>query len=104
MIGLVLFAGVHIDTAGPMQLFLVAMEAVIVGLHFAYWAMLPNTIEYGERATGLRVEGAVFGMASLLQRMRDRPCHCAAQPLGLTRPAMSPMSGRARATDQPRCG
>ncbi|MBL7599111.1 MFS transporter, partial [Escherichia coli] len=69
VIGLVLFAGVHIDTAGPMQLFLVAMQAVIVGLHFAYWAMLPNTIEYGERATGLRVEGAVFGMASLLQRI-----------------------------------
>ncbi|WP_204273320.1 hypothetical protein, partial [Stenotrophomonas maltophilia] len=43
VIGLVLFAGVHIDTAGPMQLFLVAMQAVIVGLHFAYWAMLPNT-------------------------------------------------------------
>ncbi|HWU93942.1 MAG TPA: MFS transporter, partial [Sphingomonas sp.] len=67
--GLVLFSGVHIDRAGPMQLFLVAMQAVIVGLHFAYWAMLPNTVEYGEKATGLRVEGAVFGMAALLQRI-----------------------------------
>lgn len=69
MAGLLLFSGVHIDQAGPMQLFLVAMQAVIVGLHFAYWAMLPNTVEYGERATGLRVEGAVFGMAALLQRI-----------------------------------
>ena len=69
MAGLVLFAGAHIDRAAPMQLFLVAMQALIVGLHFAYWAMLPNTVEYGEKATGLRVEGAVFGMASLLQRI-----------------------------------
>lgn len=69
MAGLVLFAGTHIDKAGPMQLFLVAMQALIVGLHFAYWAMLPNTVEYGEQVTGLRVEGAVFGMAALLQRV-----------------------------------
>jgi GPH family glycoside/pentoside/hexuronide:cation symporter len=69
MTGLLLFVLVHIDRAGPMQLFLVAMQAVIVGLHFAYWAMLPNTVEYGEQATGLRVEGAVFGMAALLQRV-----------------------------------
>jgi GPH family glycoside/pentoside/hexuronide:cation symporter len=31
--------------------------------------MLPNTIEYGERETGLHVEGAVFGVAALLQRI-----------------------------------
>ncbi len=69
MAGLTLFTLVHIDQARPMQLFLVVMQAVIVGLHFAYWAMLPNTVEYGEKATGLRVEGAVFGMAALLQRI-----------------------------------
>ena len=40
-----------------------------VGLNFVFWAMLPNTIEYGERETGLHVEGAVFGMAALLQRI-----------------------------------
>ncbi len=69
MAGLTLFAGVHIDTPVAMQLFLVGMQALIVGLHFAFWAMLPNTIEYGEQATGLRVEGAVFGAAALLQRV-----------------------------------
>ncbi|MBB4840669.1 GPH family glycoside/pentoside/hexuronide:cation symporter [Sphingomonas kyeonggiensis] len=69
MAGLLLFSSIHIDKAGPMQLFLVTMQAVIVGLHFAYWAMLPNTVEYGEKTTGLRVEGAVFGMAALLQRI-----------------------------------
>jgi GPH family glycoside/pentoside/hexuronide:cation symporter len=31
--------------------------------------MLPNTIEYGERTTGVHVEGTVFGVAALLQRV-----------------------------------
>lgn len=69
MAGLALFAEVEIRGAGRMQLFLVAMQAAIVGLHFAFWAMLPNTIEYGEHATGQRIEAAVFGMAALLQRI-----------------------------------
>jgi GPH family glycoside/pentoside/hexuronide:cation symporter len=44
------------------------LQALFIGLHFVFWAMLPNTIEYGERATGLRVEGTVFGVAAMLQR------------------------------------
>jgi GPH family glycoside/pentoside/hexuronide:cation symporter len=52
-----------------MQLFLVGMQVVSIGMNFVFWAMLPNTIEYGERATGFHVEGAVFGMAALLQRI-----------------------------------
>lgn len=67
--GLAGFAVVPIGQVATMQLFLATMQALIVGLHFAYWAMLPNTIEYGERTTGLRVEGAVFGAAALLQRI-----------------------------------
>ena len=45
------------------------MQVMIVGLNFVFWAMLPNTIEYGERETGLHVEGTVFGVAALLQRI-----------------------------------
>ena len=67
--GLTLFAAFDIHRAGVMQLFLIAMQAAIVGLNFVFWAMIPNTIEYGERATGLRVEGVVFGLAALLQRI-----------------------------------
>ncbi|HYX47160.1 MAG TPA: MFS transporter, partial [Sphingomicrobium sp.] len=52
-----------------MQLFLVGMQVMSVGLNFVFWAMLPNTIEYGERATGRHVEGTVFGVAALLQRI-----------------------------------
>jgi sugar (glycoside-pentoside-hexuronide) transporter len=69
MAGLVFFASVDIHRPGTMQLFLVGMQAAIVGLNFVFWAMLPNTIEFGERTTGLRVEGGVFGLAALLQRI-----------------------------------
>nr|NUR36974.1 hypothetical protein [Sphingomonas sp.] len=47
----------------------IAMQVMIVGLNFVFWAMLPNTIEYGEQATGFHVEGTVFGVAALLQRI-----------------------------------
>jgi len=69
MAGLVVFSAVRFDGARTMQLFLVGMQVMIVGLNFVFWAMLPNTVEYGEEATGLHVEGAVFGMAALLQRI-----------------------------------
>ncbi|MCW4462278.1 glycoside-pentoside-hexuronide (GPH):cation symporter [Sphingomonas sp. BT-65] len=69
MAGLASFAAFDIQRAGVMQAYLMAMQAMIVGLNFVFWAMLPNTIEYGEQTTGLRVEGAVFGMAALLQRV-----------------------------------
>ncbi len=52
-----------------MQAFLVGMQVASIGLNFVFWAMLPNTIEYGEQATGLHVEGTVFGLAALLQRI-----------------------------------
>lgn len=52
-----------------MQVFLIGMQVVAIGAYFVFWAMLPNTIEYGERETGLHVEGAVFGVAALLQRI-----------------------------------
>ena len=67
--GLLTFTAVRLDNVAAMQAFLVGMQVVAVGVYFVFWAMLPNTIEYGERATGLRVEGTVFGVAGLLQRV-----------------------------------
>jgi len=67
--GLLVFASVSFSGTRTMQFFLVSMQVVSVGLNFVFWAMLPNTIEYGERATGLHVEGTVFGVAALLQRI-----------------------------------
>ncbi|MFP5330082.1 MAG: MFS transporter [Alphaproteobacteria bacterium] len=69
MLQLALFSLFGVDGPAMMQAFLIAMQVTIVGLNFIFWAMLPNTIEYGERETGLHVEGAVFGVAALLQRI-----------------------------------
>ncbi len=69
MLALVLFAGVGIASIRGMQAFLIVMQVVNIGLNFVFWAMLPNTIEYGENETGVHVEGAVFGVAALLQRI-----------------------------------
>jgi GPH family glycoside/pentoside/hexuronide:cation symporter len=67
--GLIVFTLVPMGGVRAMQLFLIGMQVMSVGLNFVFWAMLPNTIEYGERATGLHVEGTVFGVAALLQRI-----------------------------------
>jgi GPH family glycoside/pentoside/hexuronide:cation symporter len=69
MLGLVLFAGFGIGSIRGMQAFLIVMQIVNIGLNFVFWAMLPNTIEYGEDETGVHVEGSVFGVAALLQRI-----------------------------------
>jgi sugar (glycoside-pentoside-hexuronide) transporter len=69
IVGLAFFGLVELRGVLSMQIFLVVMQALIVGLHFTFWAMLPNTIEYGEKETGLHVEGTVFGVAALLQRV-----------------------------------
>ena len=69
ILGLALFAALDIRQVATMQFFLIGMQAMIVGLNFIFWAMLPNTIEYGEATTGLHVEGTVFGLAALLQRV-----------------------------------
>ncbi len=61
------FADLH--RAAAMQMFLVALQAAIIGLNFALWTMLPDTIDYGEAATGRRVEATVYGLAGLLQRI-----------------------------------
>jgi sugar (glycoside-pentoside-hexuronide) transporter len=67
--GLLLFIAVQFDQPRTMQAFLAGMQVASIGLNFVFWAMLPNTIEYGEHATGVHVEGTVFGLAALLQRI-----------------------------------
>jgi GPH family glycoside/pentoside/hexuronide:cation symporter len=69
MIALIFFAGVGISNIRGLQGFLIVMQVVNIGLNYVFWAMLPNTIEYGEDATGVHVEGSVFGVAALLQRI-----------------------------------
>lgn len=51
------------------QIFLVAMHMSLIGFVFAFWAMLPDTVEWGERLTGVRVEALTFGAAALIQKL-----------------------------------
>lgn len=37
-------------------------------IYLSTWAMLPDTVEYGEWRTGVRAEGAIFGFVSLAQK------------------------------------
>jgi GPH family glycoside/pentoside/hexuronide:cation symporter len=67
--GLLIFIAVQLNGVLAMQAFLIGMQVMAVGVYFVFWAMLPNTIEYGEVETGLHVEAAVFGVAALLQRI-----------------------------------
>lgn len=67
--GLAWFALFDPPGAVAMRMFLIALQVAIVGLHFVYWAMLPDTIDYGQSRTGVRAEGIVFGSAALLQRI-----------------------------------
>jgi len=38
------------------------------GLYLATWAMIPDTVEYGEWKSGVRAEGALFGFVGLAQK------------------------------------
>lgn len=63
------FAAIPVRDVWLMQAFLMGMQTSFMGLTIVFWAMLPDTVEYGEHSTGLRVEGTVFGVAALLQRI-----------------------------------
>jgi glycoside/pentoside/hexuronide:cation symporter, GPH family len=36
--------------------------------YLGFWAMMPDTVEYGEWRSGIRSEGAIFGFVSLIQK------------------------------------
>lgn len=36
--------------------------------YLSFWAMMPDTVEWGEWRSGVRAEGAVFGLVSLVQK------------------------------------
>jgi GPH family glycoside/pentoside/hexuronide:cation symporter len=67
--GLIVFALLDLRAAWQMDLFLVYMQIATTGLSFAYWGILPDTVEYGEWKTGVRAEAFVFGLALLFQKI-----------------------------------
>lgn len=68
MAALVTFIAVDLATPISVQAFLIVTQVASVGLNFALWAMLPDTIEYGQHRHGVRTEAALYGYVALLQR------------------------------------
>ncbi|MCW6536420.1 MFS transporter [Sphingomonas lycopersici] len=68
-VGLIAFALFPPGAGWPIRLFLIAMQAGFLGINFAYWGLLPDTVEYGEWRSGERAEGLVFGLALLFQKI-----------------------------------
>jgi GPH family glycoside/pentoside/hexuronide:cation symporter len=67
--GLVALGLLRFDTVWQMNLFVIFMQVGFQGIVFAYWGMLPDTVEYGEWQSGLRREGSLFGVALLFQKV-----------------------------------
>ena len=67
--GSVVFALTDTGAAWRADLFLVTIQAAFAAFSFVFWAMLPDTVEYGEYRGGVRIEALSFGVAALLQKL-----------------------------------
>lgn len=67
--GSIAFALTDSGAAWRADLFLVTIQAALAAFSFVFWAMLPDTVEYGEYHGGVRVEVLSFGVAALLQKV-----------------------------------
>lgn len=48
---------------------ILAISGVATGAgYLTFWAMIPDTVEFGEWRTGIRAEGMIFGFVSLVQK------------------------------------
>lgn len=56
------------EAKGPWMAMVMLLGAGNGGVILSSWAMMPDTVEYGEFRTGTRAEGAVFGFVSLVQK------------------------------------
>lgn len=62
----------YLNSGQNMTWVLLNFAMVGIGLSsivFAFWAILPDTVEYGEWKTGIRAESMVFGLGSLCQKI-----------------------------------
>lgn len=66
---LIAFIIMPIRSSSELQVLLVIVQTGIVGLHFSFWALLPDTVEWGQKASGVRSEALIYGLAGLMQRL-----------------------------------
>lgn len=63
------FATLASGVALAVVVLLALLQAAFSGFNLVFWAMLPDTIEYGQARHGVRVEALAFGVAALLQKI-----------------------------------
>ena len=70
LIGVVGFAALWMAPSqpGPILATFVLLGASAGAGYLGFWSMMPDTVEIGEWQSGVRAEGAVFGLVSLLQK------------------------------------
>ncbi|BBF80127.1 predicted beta-glucoside transporter, GPH family [Asticcacaulis excentricus] len=49
--------------------FLIVINSGFLGLFFAFWSLLPDTVDYGERKLQVRADGFVFGVAGMISKI-----------------------------------
>lgn len=69
-VGLCGYAALWMAPADPRAVIsILAILGLAAGAgYIGFWAMMPDTVEYGEWRSGVRAEGAVFGLVSLIQK------------------------------------
>jgi GPH family glycoside/pentoside/hexuronide:cation symporter len=58
-------------TAGPLGVIacLVCVHSGSLGLFFAFWSLLPDTVDYGEQTLQVRADGFIFGVAGMISKI-----------------------------------
>lgn len=56
------------ETPGVAIPVLALIGAATGATYLGFWSMMPDTVEYGELRSGIRSEGAIFGIVSLIQK------------------------------------
>jgi GPH family glycoside/pentoside/hexuronide:cation symporter len=69
VVGLIGFALFNVHSVWAMNGFLVFNEICAVGWAFSFWAMLPDTVEYGQLHTGVRADAFLFGLAGFFTKV-----------------------------------
>ena len=58
-----------VQTALAVTVFYMAIHVASLGVSTTSWSMVPDTVEYGEWASGARTESFVFGLAMFFQKV-----------------------------------
>jgi len=69
LVMLTIFALTDIRIPALMIAWLISMNICSLGLAFTFWSMLPDTVEYGEWASGIRTESFIFGLGQFFLKV-----------------------------------